>query len=49
MADAQSGGLSLEFRDLEFSGWGYFTWKVPSARRGQDLRQALFLQAKGTS
>ena len=25
-----------------------FTWKVPSARRGQDLRQALFSQAKGT-
>src|SRR5215813_15565608 len=25
-----------------------FTWKVPSARRGQDLRQAPSSQAKGT-
>ena len=26
----------------------FFTWKVPLARRGQDLRQALSSQAKGT-
>src|SRR5512132_818314 len=26
----------------------FFTWKVPSARRGQDLRQDLSSQAKGT-
>ena len=33
--------------DLGAAG-GIFTWKVPSARRGQDPRQALFSQVKGT-
>ena len=33
---------TLELRAL------FFTWKVPSARSGQDLQQALSSQAKGT-